>query len=332
MTANPTLRPPANNPATLPTLADCWRRMPHKPAFAALLAGWAALFHWLGNSTFGYKVTPSLFGWLQYSYSMKVEEEHVFLVPFVVIALLWWKRDELLAVRVRPWGLGLGLLLLAVAIHIAGYVVQQARLSFLGFLAGVYAIMGIVWGPNWLRAIFFPFFLLVFCMPLGNAAELITFPLRMVVTQLSVGISQHALGIDVIREGSQIFDAPRTIQYDVAPACSGIRSLVALLLISTIYGFLGFKSIWKRWLIVLAAFPLAVLGNTIRITTVVLVGKALGQESGMFIEQKFGIVTYIIALGALFGLGYWLREDREDMPKSESAPAATPALRSEVTT
>jgi len=292
--------------------------MPNKGAFGVLVLAWLALFHWLGNSTFGYKDTPSLFGWLQYAYSMKTEEEHVFIVPFVVAILLWWQREALLATAKRAWWPALALLAAALVVHSAGYIVQQTRISFLGFLIGVYALMGLTWGPAWLRASFFPLFLLLFCMPLGAAADKITQPLRLLVAEVSVLVSHYGLGIDVIRQGSQIFDSTRSIQYDVAPACSGIRSLVALGLISTIYGFLSFRIFWKRWLIVLAAIPLAVIGNTARITTTILVGKTWGQNAGARIEQNFGLVTYVVALLALFALGYWLREDKLRKPGTKA--------------
>ena len=109
---------------------------------------------------------------LDYCYSMKAEEEHVFVVPFVVLFLVWWKWDTLLEVPKRFWAWGLVLLAAAAVLHVAGYAVQQARISFLGFILGFYALMGIVWGPKWLRAILFPFFLLVFCMPLGTSAKM----------------------------------------------------------------------------------------------------------------------------------------------------------------
>jgi exosortase len=322
---------PANPKSNGPDFAECWRRLPHKGVFGVLLLAWMAFFHWLGNSTFGYTETPSLFGWLYYCYSQRTEEEHVYIVPVVVAVLMWWKRQELLELRKTSSWPALILLAAAVFLHIAGYVVQQARVSFLGFLLGTYALIGVTWGTAWLRAVFFPFFLLVFCMPLGNTAEIITGPLRMLVAQLSVSISHYGLGIDVIRQGSQIFDAARTIQYDVAPACSGIRSLVALLMISTVYGFLGFTKLWKRWLIVLAAFPLAVAGNTFRITTVIIVGKIWGQDAGARIEQNFGFVTYVFALATLFAIGHWLREDKLPNRASEQ-PIRNEPIQAEVTT
>lgn len=245
----------------------------------------------------------------------------MFVVPFVVLFLLWWKRDALLEAPKRFWGVALVLLAAAALLHIVGYVVQQTRVSFLGFILGLYGLMGVVWGPKLLRVVSFPFFLLVFCMPLGSSVEMITFPLRMMVTHLSVAISQYALGIDVIRSGTQIFDATQTFQYDVAPACSGIRSLVALLAVGTIYGVIGFGKAWKAILIVCAAAPLAVLANTARITTVILVGKVAGHDAGTFIEQKFGFVTFPLAVIGMFLFGYLIRDRKASGPRANNLEA-----------
>jgi exosortase len=235
--------------------------------------------------------------------------------------LLWWKREALLEVPKRFWGIALVLFAAAALLHIVGFVVQQTRVSFLGFILGLYGLLGVVWGPKLLRVISFPFFLLVFCMPLGSSVEMITFPLRMLVTQLSVAISQYALGIDVIRSGTLIFDSTQTFQYDVAPACSGIRSLVALLAVGTIYGVIGFSKLWKTILIVCAAAPLAVLANTARITTVILVGKVAGHDAGTFIEQKLGFVTFPLAVLGMFLFGYLIRDRKAPGPPANNLSA-----------
>ena len=302
---------------------EAWQRLPHKGLFLALLAAWFAFFHFLGNSTLGYVDTRSLFGWWLWvqtrfadhsdtwivSKIMNSEESHAWMIPLIVLGLFWWKRDEFLALPKRIWWPALALFGFGLALHILGYMVQQIRLSFIGFFAGIYGLTGLIWGPQWLRASFFPFSLFVFCIPLGNSAEYITFPLRMLVTKLSVFIGHEVLGIDVIRDGSRIFDAQHTFQYDVAPACSGIRSLVTLLALTTIFGFLSFRRTWKRWLMVLLAFPLAVAGNTLRITCVIIAGEAFGQKAGMKIEQNLGFLTFAVALGAVLLLGRWLREE-----------------------
>ena len=46
-----------------------WQQLPHKGFFFVLLAAWLMLFQFLGNSTFGYVDTPSLFHWMANAYS-----------------------------------------------------------------------------------------------------------------------------------------------------------------------------------------------------------------------------------------------------------------------
>ncbi len=313
---------------------DCWRRLPSKGLFFGLLAAWLALFHFLGNATLGYINTPSLLRWMYMAYSsggtddggsipvlgplLNVlfgggDDAHGKLIPLVVLGLFWWKRKELLALPSKVWWPALLIVTIALALHVGAYLVQQPKLSIIALFAGIYGLMGLVWGPEWLRASLLPFSLFVFCIPVGSLGENITFPLRLLVTKLAVGISHGILGIDVIREGSQIFDSQRSFRYDVAPACSGIRSLISLLALTTIYGLISFKTRWKRLLMVLVAIPLAVVGNTVRITGVIVVAEAFGQEAGAWFEQKFGFVTFAVALVCVLLLGSWLRE-RENGP------------------
>ncbi|MBI3850111.1 MAG: exosortase/archaeosortase family protein [Verrucomicrobia bacterium] len=294
---------------------DCWARLPNKGLFFGLLAAWLVLFHFLGNSTFGYVDTPSLMGWMYNAYNTgDGQDGHGNLIPFVVVGLFWWKRKELLSPSLNAWWPGLVLMALALGAHIIGYAVQQPRVSIVAFFIGVYGLMGLAWGPGWLRASFFPFVLFAFCVPFGSLGESITFPLRLLVTKISVGFSHGVLGIDVVRDGSQIFDSQRSFQYDVAPACSGIRSLISLLALTTVYGFVSFKAGWKRLLMMIVAVPLAVIGNVVRITGVIVVAEAFGQEAGSWFEQKFGFVTFAVAIACVLLLGHWLRERESEPP------------------
>jgi len=281
--------------------------LPNAGLFLALLAVWIALFHFVGNSVFGYIDTPSLLTWLYAVYRGSEDDSHGALVPIVILILLWWKRGELESIPKKLWWPGLALVLFALLLHVAGYVIQQTRVSAAALSFGIYAMTGLVWGPLWLKRTFFPMFLFVFCIPISSVSDFITMPLRMIVSKISVAIAHGPLGIDVIREGSMIFDPRHTFQYDVAAPCSGMRSLVALLAISTVYGFLTFKANWKRGLLILSALPFAVAANVVRVTTVIVAGEAFGQQAGAFIEQKLGFLTFAVAIGGMLFLGYVLR-------------------------
>jgi exosortase len=294
-----------------------WNAMPLKAVFGSLIVVWLLLFQFLGNSTFGYIDTPSLFQWMQYSYNSMEDDRHGKYIPWVVLGLFWWKRRELLEVPKAPWWPALALVALALALHVVGFVVQQARLSIVGFFTGLYGLMGLVWGREWLRASFFPYCLVVFCLPLGTLGESITFPLRVIVTKISVAVSHVVLGIDVVRDGSRIFNPQGTFQYDVAPACSGIRSLIALLALTTIYGFVTFHTWWKQLLMVALAFPLAVVGNVARITGVIITGETFGQEAGMKFHDGAGFLTFVVAIAGVLAAGHWLREDRAESTQEQ---------------
>jgi exosortase len=182
----------------------------------------------------------------------------------------------------------------------------------IAFLAGLYALMGLAWGPAWLRGAFFPMFLLGFCIPLGPHAQAITTPMRHMVAAIVTAIAHMGIAPDLVREGTQLYDTQSAFRYDIAPACSGIRSLTSLLALTTIFGFLCFKSSWRRVLMMLVAFPLSVFGNVLRITFAVFVAEMFGQNAGSAVEQNAGFVTFAIAIGMVLLLERWLREDKID--------------------
>lgn len=306
--------------------------LPYKGRLLLVGAAWVALFQFLGNSTFGYADTRSLFSWVQAVYSANPDDSLGYLIPPLILFLLYLRRDELIALEKRPWAPALGLLAIALALHGAGYLVQQARFSLIAFGVGVYALTGLLWGPQWLKATVFPFALLAFTVPITAYTDSLTFPLRLLSTKLAVGFCTTVLNLDLIREGTTVFhalpDGRKGFEFDVAPACSGIRSLTVVMLLTLVYGYVQFNSWWRRGAILLAAVPLAVLANVVRLTIVFTVGEAWGADAGKRIETNLGFVTFLVGLGGVLLLGRWLREappsDPPPPPDAASGPP-TPA-------
>jgi exosortase len=297
-----------------------WRRLPNRGFFLALSLAWVGLFIWLGISTYQTLGSRSLLGWMFNVYSSPLQDEqHGMLIPFVVLVLVWWKRRELTDQPLRFWWPAIGLVALGLLLHLAGFITQQPRLSVMGLFTGFYGLMGLAWGPRWLKAIFFPYFLLVFCVPVGEQAVPLTMPLRLLVASIVAHISQLGLAPDVLREGTQLFDAQHTFAYEVAPACSGIRSAVAMLALTSIYGFVCFKPAWKRLLMIASALPLAVLGNVVRLCMTIMVAEMFGQGAGKAVETNFGFITFAVAIGCVLWLGRWL-EKSEVKPPGEPTP------------
>lgn len=298
-----------------------WKAMPDKGLFFILFGVWLGFFHVLGNSVFGYIKTPSLLAWMEHIYSTSEDDGHGFLVPVLVLGLVYWKRAELMAVPKKPSVLALGLLLVALAVHLLGYVAQMPQVSIVGFFLGIYALTGIVWGLAWLRATFFPMLLLAFCVPLSTIGEAITVPLRLIAAQCTAAIADVVLGIEVKRRGTMLFDPTGKFEYEVAAACGGIRSLITLLLLSTTYGFLRFNSWPRRALVILSAFPLAVAGNVFRLVCIIIAADAFGRDWGMWVHDN-SILSLLPYIPAILGLGVmgWLLAEKVSRANTE-APA-----------
>jgi exosortase len=301
---------------------DEWRMLPNKFFFFGLTAVWLALFMFWGNSTFGYQDSRSLFKWMLDIYTSPLGDEmHGIFIPFVVLILFWWRRQELVAQPLGMWWPAILLVAFGLMVHLFGFLFQQPRLSVLGFFFGLYGLTGLAWGRYWLKTSFFPFFLFIFCMPLGEQANSVTLPLRLLVSWIVAGIAHLGLSPDLIRQGTQLFDAQHTFAYEVAAACSGIHSLVALMALTIIYGFVCFRSPWKRWVMVFSAIPLAVLGNVVRLCFTIMVAEVGGQSAGKSVETYAGYITFAVALISVFFLGRWLVEDQPKTITPNNLPA-----------
>ena len=180
------------------------------------------------------------------------DQEHAYLMPAVVLGLFWWKREELAALPKRVWWPAILLFLAAIMMHMAGYLIQQTRLSVAAFFAGIYALTGLVWGPAWLRATIFPFSLLLFSVPLGPGAEPLTVPLRLAATKITGVFCHDVLGISRVRQfGNVLESADGSYRYEVAAVCSGIKSLTTIMAFAVIYGYLTLSSVWRGLVIVI---------------------------------------------------------------------------------
>jgi exosortase len=310
-------------------LATFWRAVPNAGVLLCWLVAWAGLFQFWGNSTLGYVKSPSLFRWWWWTMSGINDQELAYVMPAIVLGLIWWRREDIAALPKRIWWPGLALFLLATLLHVLGYRVQQARVSVVAFFAGIYALTGLLWGWSWLRAALFPFALLVFCVPLGSGAEPLTVPLRLLATKITA-IFCHALGVNVVHQGNLLFDAAGDYKYEVAAACSGIKSLTTIMAFGVICGYVSLNSAWRRILVVGAAIPMAVAANVCRLLMIILASETFGHRAGDYVHKSswLSLVPYIPAFGGIGLVIYWLRENRT-RHTSRAEPALLQAAKAE---
>ena len=151
---------------------------------------------------------------------------------------------------------------------------------------------------------------------------------RHLVSDITGWICGTLLGVDIIQEGVQIFDSKRRYAYEIAAACSGIRSLTVTLAFFAIYGFVAFRTRWKLVVIILSAFPLAVAGNIFRLALIILAAEVAesaqpgaGQAAGNFVHENgiLSLLPYVPAFVGVLILGRAIKED--DRPESATEAA-----------
>ena len=98
-------------------------------------------------------------------------------------------------------------------------------------------------------------------------------------------------------------------------ACSGLRSLTTMLALGCVFAFTSFREHWKRGILVCSAIPFAILGNVLRLLTIVIAAEAAGQEAGNYVHKHwlFSLIPYLPAMIGMSLLARWLRRGKPRM-------------------
>ena len=273
----PTVRPSADFRSAVPL----WQ-----------LAILAALLLWLYWSTLLHLVGQ---WWHDPNFS------HGFFVPLFSAFVLWQSRGQLMRIPLRPSWSGLFLLAVAMCVLIVGQMGAElflARSSILLVLAGTVVLF---LGWNFFRATFFPWAFLVLMIPIPAIIfNQITFPLQILASKVAAAILP-VLGVPILREGN-VINLP-AMALEVAEACSGIRSLMSLVTLAIIYGYLLERRLWVRWLLALASVPIAVAANSVRIIgTGLLVQYWDADKAEGYFHASWGWIIFVISLLMLYAL------------------------------
>ncbi|MGA9505576.1 MAG: exosortase/archaeosortase family protein, partial [Terriglobales bacterium] len=177
--------------------------------------------------------------------------EHGIFVPFFALFVLWQDRNTIKAIMPNPSWAGLPLIVLSMFVLVLGVLgadIFLPRVSLLILLAGLVILFE---GWKFFRAVLFPWAFLILMIPIpALLINRVTFPLQMLASRLATGLLQ-LVGVPVLREGNMI--TLPAMQLDVAEACSGIRSLLSLVTLAIIYGYLMETRKWVRVALVCAA-------------------------------------------------------------------------------
>jgi len=154
-----------------------------------------------------------------------------------------------------------------------------------------------------LRAVFFPWAFLLLMIPIpAILLNQVTFPLQLLASKVAA-IVLPLFGVPILREGN-VINLP-SMALEVAEACSGIRSLMSLITLAIIYGYLMEKRLWARILIALASVPIAVIANSVRIIGTGLLVQYWDPEMAEgYFHASWGWLIFVISLILLYALHF----------------------------
>ena len=281
---------------------------------------------------------------------------HGLLVPLVIGYIVWLKFDDLRNTQRQSltWP-GFAIVLVALAMLLAGTLGAELftqRLSLAVMLAGVVIYF---FGMRVLRELAVPFFLLILAIPIPQIIfNKIAFPLQLLASKISawaIGL----LDIPFVRNGNviQIEQAGtgNIIALEVVEACSGIRSLMTLVTLALILGYLtadrrravgekffglvGDFDFWRTVILMVSAVPIALLTNSGRVTSTAILAYYYGPQAAEgALHESAGALVFVLALGILIALNHVLRRFSPGaaVPFVRPGSSATLFHRSAVTT
>jgi len=240
---------------------------------------------------------------------------HAWVVPPISAWLVWRRRGELAAITPRPaplWLLALlplGLLWLLGDLAAANAATQFALLGM-----GVVLVPALI-GSEAAGRITFPLGFLFFAVPFGDFLT----PWLMDRTADFTVIALRATGIPVFREALQ-FVIPSG-SWSVVQACSGIRYLMASVMVGTLFAYLNYRSYRKRWAFVGVAVVTPLVANWLRAYMIVMLGHLSGNKLAVGVDHIiYGWVFFGVIMLAMFMIGArWSDPDPEPRPADAGA-------------
>jgi exosortase B len=164
------------------------------------------------------------------------------------------------------------------------------------FVVLLMAIMLIKLGPAALRAQWFPFFFMLFMIPLpGQVVSLLTMPMKMAVSY----VTEHLLfwaGLPIARNG--VILQIGQYQLMVADACAGLQTLLTLEALGLFYlNLVRHTSALRNIGLALCIVPISFTANVTRVMVLTLITYYFGDAAGQgFLHGFAGMVLFITAL------------------------------------
>jgi exosortase len=218
---------------------------------------------------------------------------HGFLVPPVILWIVWRERARWQALPAEPNAWGFAFIGSAAALQfsaVLGVGLFAGALALLLSIAGVVICLG---GVAWFRVLSFPLSLTVFALPkLALVYNQMTLPLQLMASRIAANILSAA-NVGVIRDGNILDVGGHRVA--VAEACNGIRYLLSLGFMALVLAYVSGSKTWMRVTLLAAAVPVAIFANALRVAAAAW----LPLLDNGAAHSAAGAVVFVFCLGAL---------------------------------
>jgi exosortase len=244
---------------------------------------------------------------------------HGFLVAPLAAFFAWERKRDLLRAPIQPswWGVvPLAFGTTALTVGRLGTELTSMRSAYVLTLMGLVLL---ILGKAVFRILLFPLAFLFLMVPLPQSlVNVVAFPLQLTAADWAVQLL-YVMDIPALREGN-IIHLPQT-QLFVAEACSGLRSLMALITLGIVFAYFFRKSWVERALIVASAIPIAIVVNAGRVAATGILTYHFGQKAAEgVIHETQGMFTFAAAFLLLLAEA-WLLSKIWPRSGAKQAPA-----------
>ena len=275
----------------------------------------------------------SALAWLYSAWNGETDYEHGIIFPFLITGLIIYRFKHLRAAAGQGSWLGLAVVLIGVLCYAAAYRTLQPRVA-----AGALPILlwgsGLfLWGWRVARQLAFPLFFFWLAIPLPSFQQATTG-----LQHLATDFAHHGaslLGVETIVKGTDILPVKGTWEpLSIAGGCSGIRSLMALMMISAAWAYVANIALWKKAILFMAAVPLAIFGNALRVTSIFVIAEYGDAKwaretwhdwSGLVLFYPISLFLLLCLHTLLEGGLPWRHSQRKQLQRTVvAAPASSP--------
>jgi len=245
------------------------------------------------------------------------EQGHGPIIFFLSLWLVWRKWPEVRAASAppRPHPTGWAVLAVGLVIHLLGRSQNILMFEVASILAVLAAVVLLKLGGRALRLLWFPFFFMLFMVPLpSELVAAVTMPMKMAVSWATEHLL-FAAGYPISRSGVVL----QIGQYQllVADACAGLQTLLTLEALGLFYlNLMRHPSAFRNMALAIMIVPVSFTANVIRVIALTLITYYFGDAAGQgFLHGFAGMVLFVTALLMILALDsalQWFIKRRAD--------------------